>query len=175
MGASSERTQGGENRNFNSPEHDDRDGAALEAPAHRDRDAAISLREANSSRAVRSPMSLHPPFCTPTCTFCVAGELLGAAAPTTHWSRFNRQDGHQQPGAAAPCCRGSNPACPAASSRRSWPPPPPPPPSSRWMPCFAAGVCQLRPVSPPLACCHLLRNLLGRAAEEGARVPVARC
>mgnify|MGYP001337742126 CR=1 FL=1 len=65
MGPSSERTQGGENRNFNSPKHDDRDGAALEAPAHRDRDAAISLREANSSRAVRLPVTLHPPSAHP--------------------------------------------------------------------------------------------------------------
>ena len=69
MGASTERTQGGENSNFNSPKHDDREEAALEAPAHRDRDAAISLREANSSRAVRSPMSLHPPSAHPRAPF----------------------------------------------------------------------------------------------------------
>ena len=69
MGPSSERTQGGENRDFRLPKHDDRDGAALEAPAHRDRDAAISLREANSSRAVRSPMSLHPPSAHPRAPF----------------------------------------------------------------------------------------------------------
>ena len=61
MGPSSERTQGGENRNFNSPKRDDGNAAALEGPAHRVRDAAISLREANSSRAVRLPVNLHPP------------------------------------------------------------------------------------------------------------------
>ena len=174
MGASTERTQGGENRDFSSPKQDDRDRAALEAPAHRDRDAAISLREANSSRAVRSPMSLHPPFCTPTCTFCVAGELLGAASTTTRWTRFNRQGEHQRPGAAAPCWRRSTPAWPAASSRRSWPPPLPPPASLRRVPCFAPGVWQPGAASPPPACCHLLWNLLGRAPEEGARVLVAR-
>ena len=33
----------------------------LQAPTHRDRDAAITLREANSSRAVSLPVMAHPP------------------------------------------------------------------------------------------------------------------
>jgi len=51
-----------ENRDFSPPKHDERERAALEAGAHGLRDAAISLCEANSSRAVRLAVTLHPPF-----------------------------------------------------------------------------------------------------------------
>ena len=62
-----------------------------------------------------------PPFSVLTGTCCVAGEQPGSAACC---SRCNREDGHQRPGASAPCCRRSTPARPAASSRWSWSPPP---------------------------------------------------
>ena len=65
MGPSSQTLAAAENIDFSPPKHDERKGAVLEGPAHRLRNAAISLREANSSRAVRSPMSPHPPFLCP--------------------------------------------------------------------------------------------------------------
>ena len=50
-----------ENPDFHPSKHDEGGTAALEAPAHRHRDGHFSLREANSSRAVSLPMTLHPP------------------------------------------------------------------------------------------------------------------
>ena len=52
----------GENPNFKLAKRDERERAAHEAPSQRDRGIAISLREANSWRAVSSSVTLHPPF-----------------------------------------------------------------------------------------------------------------
>ena len=172
-GSSSETTARGETPKFSLARRDEREAAAREEPPHRDRSIAISLHEANSWREVSSPAILHPPYLCSygvvvhprvargplsrggalpapwtlvlTSTCCAAGEQPGSAACC---SRFNREDGHQRPGASAPCCRRSTPARPAASSRWSWSPPPPPP-SSSWIAHVVLGVCQPGPTSPP--------------------------
>ena len=106
-----------------------------------------------------------PPYYVLTSTCCAAGEQPGSAACC---SRFNREDGHQRPGASpAPCCRRSTPVWPAASSR--WSLVAAAAAASNFVldcpRCTALGVCQHGPTSPPPACRRLLRNLLGRAPE----------
>ena len=169
MGASSERTQGGENKGFNSPKHDDCDAGALEAPAHRDRDAAISLREANSSRAVRLPVNLHPPSAHSCAHALWQVSRLVRPPRMTSWSRYDRQDGDHRPGAAAPAWRACSARLPAAHSSRCWSPSWPRPPSSSRSALATPFALQQPPAHALTVCRRLLRNLVGRHGEGAAR------
>ena len=151
-------------------QHDERGRAALEEPAHRERDGHFSLREANSSRAVSLPMKVHPPPAHSMLYVLWQVRRLVQPPRTTSWSRFNRQDGHQRPGAAAPAWRASSARRLTAPSSRCW--------SLRWptrpsssRSALVWAVASQQPLARPLpACRRLLRDLVGLYGGDAAPV-----
>ena len=159
----------GENIDFTLAKHDERDRTALEAPTHRDRDGHISLREANSSRAVSLPMNVDPPPAHSLLYVLWQVSRLVQLTRTTSWGRYDRQDGYQRPGAAAPSWRRSLAGLSAAPSPRCWSPSRPRPPSSSRSALVWAVAWQKPPVRPLPVCRRLLRDLLGQDREDAAR------
>ena len=88
---------------------------------------------------------------------------------TTSWSRFNREDGHHRPGAAAPTWRRSSARLPAAPSLRRRSPSRPRPPSL-CRSALAMVVAWQLPLARPLPTSRrLLWNLVEWHAEGAAR------